>query len=205
MRLTEPFRSDRDHDLDLPQIGDAEPRWVHDARLGRAADVRRIASACARPRVPTASRTANVDLARTYVLLCVHHRLEHRHNDNVDVNGIIHNTASAAPDARAGASNPAWALALCPAKRVEFLVAAAAEELGLDAVSSDRKGDGAVVEVVCRRGQMRSLYSQRIVARIVNFLFFFFFLYLCRPLNNPFHLFFFPLAPKTPNRAPVVC
>lgn len=203
--LTEPFRSNRDHDLDLPKTGDAEPRWVHDARLGRAADLRRIASARARPRVPTASRTANVDLTRTNFLLCArhhhHHRLGHRHND-----GIINNAASAAPDARAGAPNPARALTLCPSKRVEFLVAAAAEELGPDAVSSDRKGDGAVVEVVCRRGQMRNLHArQRIVARIVNFYsfffpFFLFFFNSCQPIKQPpFHLSFFPLAPKTPN------
>ena len=198
MRLTEPFRPDRDHDLDLPQTGDAEPRWVHHARLGRAADLRRIASARARPRVPTASRTANVDLARTNLVLCAHHhhhRLEHRHNDNVDVNGIIHNTASATPDARAGASNPARALALCPSKRVEFLVAAAAEELGPDAVSPDRKGDGAVVEVVRRRGQMRSLCAQRIVARIVNFLFFFFSLSL-PPIKQPPSIYSSSLSPQ---------
>jgi hypothetical protein len=28
---TEPLRSDRDHDLDLPQTGNSEPRWLHDA------------------------------------------------------------------------------------------------------------------------------------------------------------------------------
>ena len=128
-------------------------------RSTRATDLRRIARA--RPRVPTASRTANVDLARTNFLLCAHyhlHRLEHRHDDST-----IDNTASAAPDARAGALNPARALGLCPSKRVEFLVAAAAEKLGPDAMSSDRKGDDAVVEVVRRRSQMRSLYAQQIV------------------------------------------
>lgn len=184
--LTEPFGSNRDHDLDLPQTGDAEPRRVHDARLGRAADLRRIASARTRPRVPTASRTANVDLARAHFLLCAHHhhRFEHRlgnrcHNDDIDIDGsIINDTASATSDARAGAPNVARALALCPSKRVQFLVAAAAEEPGPDALSPDRKGDGAVVEVVCRRGQVRNLHArQRVVARIVNSFFSFFFFF----------------------------
>jgi hypothetical protein len=162
---------------------------VLDARLGRAADLRRIASARARPRVPTTSRTAEVDLTRADSLLCAHHyrrRFEHRHNDGID------NTASAAPDARAGAPNIARALALGASERVEFLVAAATEELGPHAVSSDWKGDGAVVEVVRRRGQMRNLHArQRIVARIVNFLFFFPF-NLCRPLKHPLPFILLP-------------
>jgi len=160
---------------------------VHDARLGRAADLRRIAPPRARPRVPTTSRTAKIDLTRADSLLCAHHqhrrrrRLEHRHIDDID------NAASAAPDARAGAPNIARALALGASERVEFLVAAAAEELGPHAMSSDRKGDGAVVEVVRRRGQVRNLHTrQRIMARIVKFLFFSFF-------------FFFPFTSiKTP-------
>ena len=207
--LTEPFGSNRDHDLDLPQTGDAEPRWLHDARLGRAADLRRIASARTRPRVPTASRTANVDLARTHFLLCAHHhhhryhhRLGNRRHNDID-GSIINDTAPAAPDARAGAPNVARALALCPSKRVQFLVAAAAEEPGPDALSPDRKGDGAVVEAVRRRGQVRNLHArQRVVARIVNFLFFFFFFffYPCRLLNAPFHIsFFLPLSPRPKN------
>lgn len=134
MHSTEPFRSNRDHGLDLPKTGDPGPGWVHDARLGRTADLRRIASARARPRVPATSRTAKIDLTRTDSLLCAHHRhrfLEHGHND------IIDNAASAAPDARSGASNIARALALGASERVEFLVASATEELGPDAVSSD--------------------------------------------------------------------
>ena len=189
--------------MDLPQIGDPELGWVHDARLGRAADLRRIAPPRARPRVPTTSRTAKIDLTRADSLLCAHHqrrrRLEHRHIDDID------NAASAAPDARAGAPNIARALALGASERVEFLVAAAAEELGPHAMSSDRKGDGAVVEVVRRRGQVRNLHTrQRIMARIVKFLFFsFFFFFPLPPLKHPLPFILlpclFPLALKTPN------
>jgi hypothetical protein len=176
--FTEPFRADRDHDLDLPKTRDAESRRLHDARLGRSAYLRRIASARSRPRVPSSGRTAKADLARADVLLCAHlvvlFKQQHNHDD-VIVN-VINDTAPTTPDARVGAPNIARALALGAAKRVEFLVAATAEKPGLDAVSSDRKGDGAMVEAVRRRGQVRNPNARRwIVARIVILFFLIFF------------------------------
>ncbi|KAI0287099.1 hypothetical protein BC826DRAFT_1108735 [Russula brevipes] len=134
----EPFRSDRHHDLDLPETGDAEPRWVHDARLGRAAVLRRVESTRSRPRIPAAGRATYGHPARASILLCA----------RLDGNGYHDDAAPATPDARAGAPDPARALSIGAAKNVELLVATAAEEPGPDAVSSDWEGDGTVVEAV---------------------------------------------------------
>ena len=143
--MTEPFRADRDYDLDLPQTGDALPRRVHDARLGRTAYLCRVASPRPRPRVPAPDRTADAHPARADDLLCARLRLE-RDGDGDDDDAA----APTAPDARAGAPDVARALALGPAKRVELLVAAEAAKPGPHAVPPDRKGDGAVVEAVRR-------------------------------------------------------
>jgi len=170
--MTEPFRADRDHDLDLPQTGDALPRRVHDARLGRTAYLCRVASPRPRPRVPASDRTADAHPARADHLLCARHRLERDGDNDNDDDGDDGDASAAptAPYARAGAPDVARALALGPAKRVELLVAAKAAKPGPHAVPPDRKGDGAVVEAVRRRGQVRNSHArQRIVARIVIF------------------------------------
>jgi hypothetical protein len=116
---------------------------MHDARVGRPTDLRRVASASARPRIPAAGRAADAHPPPAdvgFLRLCL---IGGNNNVNDDV-------APAASDTRARASDVARALALGAAERVELLVATAAEEPGFDAVSSDREGDGSVVEVVRR-------------------------------------------------------
>jgi len=145
---------------------------VHDARLGCSPDVRRIASTRARPRVSAAGRTANAHATRADVLLFADRDYEYNtYDDNeciYDYGCGYGDAAPAAPDSRAGVPGLARTLALGAAKRVEFLVAATAEKPGLDAVSSDRKGNGAMVEALRRRGQVRNPNTRRwIVARIV--------------------------------------
>ena len=111
--------------------------------MGCTADLRRVASAGARPRVPAAGRTADAHAPPTNVgLFGIILILSFVSNDD--------DAAPAAPDARACASDAARALALGAAERVELLVAAAAEEPGSDPVSPNWEGDGAVAEIVRR-------------------------------------------------------
>ncbi len=49
---TEPFRFNHNHYLGLPKTGHAEPRRVHDARLGRAAVPCQVSSTHSHPRIP---------------------------------------------------------------------------------------------------------------------------------------------------------
>lgn len=109
--------------------------------MGLIADLRRVTSARACPRIPTAGRAANAHPPPTDVGL-LRLRLGIISGDN--------DAAPAAPDARARASYLARALALGATKRVKLLVATTVEEPRPDAVSPDRERDGAVVEVIRR-------------------------------------------------------
>ena len=112
--------------------------------MGRPADLRRVAPAGTRPRIPAAGRAADAHPPPIDVRLL---RLSLR---LISSNNNVNDIAPAASDTRTRASDVARALALCAAERVELLVATAAEEPGPDALSPDREGDGSVVEVVRR-------------------------------------------------------
>ena len=116
--------------------------------MGLIADLRRVTSARARPRIPAAGRAANAHPPPTDVGL-LRFRLGIISGDN-NIVVIDDDAAPATPDARARASYIARALALGATKRVKLLVAATVEEPRPDAVSPDREGDGAVVEVIRR-------------------------------------------------------
>ena len=116
---------------------------MHDARVGRPADLRRVASAGTCPRIPAAGCATNAHPPSADVRLLRVSLIGGDNNINDDV-------ASATPDTRARASDVARALTLGAAERVKLFVATAAEEPGPDAVSPDREGDGSVVEVVRR-------------------------------------------------------
>ena len=118
--------------------------------MGLIADLRRVTSARARPRIPAAGRAADAHPPPTDIGL-LRLRLGFISGDNnVIVDDDDDDAAPAAPDARARASYLARALALGATKRVKLLVAATVEEPRPDAVSPDREGDGTVVEVICR-------------------------------------------------------
>ena len=128
---TESFCSNRNHNVDLPQAGDPEPRGVHDAGLGRTKDLCRVAFTSSCPRVPATGGAAHAVASGTGILFCTH-------------------AAPAPSDSRTYATNLTWALTLCSTERIKLLVAAAPQGPRPHSLSSDRQGDGAVVEAVRR-------------------------------------------------------
>ena len=127
----ESFCSYRDHYVDLPQAGNAEPRGVHDAGLGLTQNLCRVAFASSCPRLPTSGRTADADPSGTDIL-------------------FRSDPAPAPSDPRTYATDLARALTLCSAERVKLLVASAPQGPRPHSLSPDRQGDGAVVEAVRR-------------------------------------------------------
>ena len=117
--------------MDLPQAGDAEPRGVHDAGLGRPQNLRRVAFTRSCPRVPAAGRASDADPSGTGILFCP-------------------DPAPAPSDPRTYATDIAWALTFCSAQRIKLLVASAPQRPRPYSLSPDRQGDGAVVEAVRR-------------------------------------------------------
>ena len=143
---TESFCSYRDHYVDLPQAGNAEPRGVHDAGLGLTQNFCRVTLARSCPRVPASGRAADADPSGSDILFCP-------------------DPAPAPPDPRTYATDLSRALTLCSAQRVKLLVAAAPQGPRPHSLSPNRQGDGAVVETVRRRGQVRDVAW--VVARVL--------------------------------------
>ena len=124
--------------MDLPQAGNAEPRGVHDAGLGLTQNLCRVAFARPCPRVPASGRATDADSSGTDIL-------------------FRPDPAPAPSDPCPCAADLARALALGSAQRVKLLVAPAPQGSRPHPLSPDRQGDGAVVEAVCRGGQVRDI------------------------------------------------